>query len=1136
MVAISEWLQKIGLERYAAVFAESDVDLNALRLLSDADLVSLGLSLGHRRTLLKAMEGLHTSVTIAPPRSPDSYTPKHLAEKILLSKAALEGERKQVTVLFADLKGSMELLADRDPEEARKLLDPVLEKMIEAVHRYEGTVNQVMGDGIMALFGAPLAHEDHAVRACYAALRMQESVRQYAQQVFAAHGVQVEIRVGLNSGEVVVGAIGSDLRMEYTAVGQTTHLAARMEQMALPGTALMTASTLALAEGYVAVKPRGRAPVKGLAEPIEIFELAGIGVARTRLQAATIRGLSKFVGRDDEMAQLDRALEQAGSGHGRIVAVVGEPGVGKSRLFYEFTRSHRLQGWTVLESGSVSYGKATSYLPVIDLLKGYLRIHDGDTHREMREKLAGKLVVLDETLKSLQPALLSLLGVPVQDDQWERLDPIHRRQRTLEACRRLLLRESQMQPLVLVFEDLHWIDTETQAFLDSLVESLPTAKILLLVNYRPEYAHRWGTKSYYTQLQVIPLPPQSAQALLEPLLGSDPGLHPVKKMLIERTEGNPLFLEESVRSLVETGVLSGTRGAYRLARVSHVFEVPATVQAILAARIDRLAPEDKRLLQAASVIGKDVPYALLERVASMSDDELHQRLAGLQAGEFLYETSLFPDLEYTFKHALTHEVAYNGMLHESRKGLHARIVEVMEALYAGRLAEQVERVAQHAFRGELWSKAVSYFSRAGEKAISRSAHREGVAAIEQALAAMQHLPRSRDVIEESVDLRLRMRMPLTALGEHQRTLNYMREAEKLASGLDDPLRRGWTAFAISVPLSTVEGAEPGLGHAQHALSIARDTQDPPLEWAASFALGAALLWLGRYQTAVLHFSRSVEVARSYSSESQERHATGPGIAASWHIQPFANAFASWCLAELGEFQEALARGEEALRVGEVMDFPFGRGTAYAFLGFVHLRRGDLELAISLFQKCLELCRTADLPVLLEQVAARLGYAYVLSGRVPEAIAVLEEGRDAGDATRNMVWVPLTHAHLAEAYALAGRYDDALRTGRHAIELTQQYKERSYEAWGRYLLGNVHALRRPVADVQSARAAYLGALEIATELGMRPLIGQCDLALGLLFIGDAQESRAQLETAVTMFSEMGMQFWLEKAQAALKALV
>src|SRR5438132_572829 len=330
--------------------------------------------------------------TTALPRSPapETYTPRHLVEKILTSKAALEGERKQVTILFADLKGSMELLADRDPEEARKILDPVLEYMMEAVHRYEGTVNQVMGDGIMALFGAPLAHEDHAVRACYAALRMQDLVKRYAEETRRAHGVNVQIRVGLNSGEVVVRAIGSDLHVDYTAVGQTTHLAARMEQVASPGSILLTPATLELVEGYVAVEPLGPVPVKGLADAVEVYEVTGAGPARTRLQAAARRGLTRFVGRDAELEQLRRAQQLAGTGHGQVAAIVGEAGVGKSRLVYEFTHSHRLHGWLVLESASVSYGKATSYWPVIDLLKGYFKIQDRDDLREIREKVTGK--------------------------------------------------------------------------------------------------------------------------------------------------------------------------------------------------------------------------------------------------------------------------------------------------------------------------------------------------------------------------------------------------------------------------------------------------------------------------------------------------------------------------------------------------------------------------------------------------------------------------------------------------------------------------------------------------------------------------------------------------------------------------
>jgi len=478
---------------------------------------------------------------------------------ILTSKSALEGERKQVTVLFADLKGSMELLADRDPEEARKILDPVLERMMEAVHRYEGTVNQVMGDGIMALFGAPLAHEDHAVRACYAALRMQESVKQYAEGIFRTYGIPVRIRVGLNSGEVVVRSIGSDLHMDYTAVGQTTHLAARMEQMADPGAILLTPDTLHLAEGFVRVQSLGTVTVKGLATPAEIFELTGASSVRSRLQATAARGLTTFVGRDAEMDTLFTALAQAKTGKGQVVAVVGEPGVGKSRLFWEFTHSHRTEGCLIVEAGSVSYGKATSYLPVIELLGAYFQIESPDDQRRIRERVTGKLLSLDRALEPSLPALLALLDVPVDDEEWMRLDPPQRRQRTLDSLKRLLLREAQIQPLIVVFEDLHWIDGETQALLDAVVESLPTAKILVLVNYRPEYTHAWSGKTYYRLLRIDPLPVESAEELLEALLGVGDELLPLKRLLIDRTEGNPFFLEESVRTLVETGALSGDR-------------------------------------------------------------------------------------------------------------------------------------------------------------------------------------------------------------------------------------------------------------------------------------------------------------------------------------------------------------------------------------------------------------------------------------------------------------------------------------------------------------------------------------------------------------------------------------------------
>jgi class 3 adenylate cyclase len=654
-----------------------------------------------------------TVPTAPPERAPLAYTPAYLAEKILTSRSALAGERKQVTVLFADLKGSMELLADRDPEEARQLLDPVLERMMAAVHRYEGTVNQVMGDGIMALFGAPIAHEDHAVRACYAALAMQEAIRRYSAEVRRTAGIEVQIRVGLNSGEVVVRAIGNDLHMDYSAIGQTTHLAARMEQLATPGTIRLTAATLRLVEGLVQVTALGPIPVKGLDAPVDVFELVGASGIRRRLQAAVVRGLTRFVGRDTELAALVHALERAGAGHGQVVAVVGEAGVGKSRLVYECVHAHPTQGWRVLESTSVSYGKATPYFPIIDLLRRYAHIEEGYDTRTIRARLTGQILTLDDALQETLPALLALLDALPEDSPFLTLDPPQRRQRTLSALKRVLLRESQVQPLLLVCEDLHWIDSETQALLDSLVESLPTARLLLLVNYRPEYQHGWSNKTYYTQLRLDPLSPPSTEVFLQSLLGDAASLLPLKTLLIERTTGNPFFLEESVRMLVEAGVLAGTSGAYGLTQSLQSLHVPATVQVVLAARIDRLPLDAKHLLQTAAVVGTEVLLPVLQAIAELSEETLHRGITSLQAAEFLYETHLFPEHIYTFKHALTHEVAYGSLLQERRRVLHGRIVEALEALAPDRVVEQVERLAHHAVRGEVWDNALAYCRQAG---------------------------------------------------------------------------------------------------------------------------------------------------------------------------------------------------------------------------------------------------------------------------------------------------------------------------------------------------------------------------------------------------------------------------------------
>jgi predicted ATPase/class 3 adenylate cyclase len=1049
------------------------------------------------------------AVRQSPFASPQTYTPKHLAEKILTSKSALEGERKQVTVLFADMKGSMELLAERDPEEARKLLDPVLEHMMEAVHRYEGTVNQVMGDGIMALFGAPLSHEDHAVRACYAALKMQESVKRYAEQVQKTEGIPIQIRVGVNSGEVVVRSIGSDLKMDYTAVGQTTHLAARMEQMAMPGSILMTADTLRSAEGYVQVKVLGPVIVKGLNEPIEVYEVTAAGPVRSRLQAAATRGLTRFVGRTAEFDTLCQALDQAKAGHGQVVALVGEPGVGKSRLFWEFTHSRRTVDCLIIESGSVSYGKATAYLPISDLLKAYFAIEDRDDVRKIREKVIGKLITLDRSLEPALPAFLALLDVTADpsagsgEAHWQRLDPPQRRQLTINAVKRLLLLESQIQPLLLVFEDLHWIDSETQAVLDTLVESLPTARMLLLANYRPEYQHSWGSKTYYSQLRIDPLPPESAGELLEALLGDNISLLPLKSFLIERTEGNPFFLEESVRTFVETKVLMGDRGNYRLDKPIENTQVPATVQAVLAARIDRLPPEEKRLLQSAAVVGKDVPFVLLQAIADQSDEELRRGLTRLQSAEFLYETSLFPEIEYTFKHALTHEVAYGSVLQERRRSLHASIVEAIEKLYSDRLTEQVELLAHHALRGEIWGKAVDYLHQAGKKAIARSANPEAIAYLEQGLAALNHLPESRQTSAEALDMRLDLGPALIASSGFpapQVEENYTR-ARVLCERLGETLQLFPVLWGLARMHDTRGELKEGRVLAEQLLDIAQRLQEPALLLEAHHELWANLSALGELTAARLHVEQGCAL---YDPQKHRQHAFlygghDPGVCCAYH--------AAEILWQLGYPDQALQKSRDSLTMARELSHPSTMSSALSFAAWFHQCRGDHQAVQVNVEENMALATEQGFSPRRAQADFLRGWLLVEQGDSETGITQMSTivlSQPGGISGR---WMAHSGALLADVLRKFGKISDGFKVATETISKTQQSGGRYYEAELHRVKGEL-LLAQTAADEQQAENCFQRAIEVARGQSAKSLELRAAMSLSHLWQRQGKQTPAR----------------------------
>jgi class 3 adenylate cyclase len=636
--------------------------------------------------------------------------------------SVLDGERKTVTALFADIKGSMELMQDLDPEEARAIVDPALGLMIEAVEHYGGYVVQSTGDGIFALFGAPVAHEDHPQRALYAAVRMQDELRRYGGKLQQEGRAPIEIRVGVNSGEVVVRSIRTGpAQAEYTPIGHTTNLAARLQAVARTGSIVVSENTRKLTEGYFQFRSLGGVRIKGIAEPINVHEVTGLGVLRTRLQRAVGRGLTRFVGRVRELETLKDALEWAQAGRGLIVATIGEPGVGKSRLYYEFKATSQ-SGCMMLEAYSVSYGKASTYLPVIDLLRNYFDISAGDDERKRREKVTGRVVALDRNLEDSLPLLFSLLGIVQGDDPIAQMDGQIKKRRTQDALKRLLLRESLNQPLIVMCEDLHWIDEQTQEFLNLLADSIATARILLLVNYRPEYSHQWNSKTYYTQLRLDPLGKESADEMLSALLTSpalatlspaasrervQDDLAPLKRLIIERTDGNPFFMEETVQVLLDEGAVV-RNGPVHLTRPIGELKIPHTVQGILASRIDRLALDAKDLMQTLSVIGREFPMSLVRAVVSKPAEVLDLLLNDLRLAEFVYEQPAAGDVEYTFKHALTHEVAYDSLLLERRRELHERIAQAIEALFAQNLADHYEDLARHYRRSGNALKAATF--------------------------------------------------------------------------------------------------------------------------------------------------------------------------------------------------------------------------------------------------------------------------------------------------------------------------------------------------------------------------------------------------------------------------------------------
>lgn len=1001
----------------------------------------------------------HPALSSSPPATPAG------------SRHIDEGERKLITVLFADIRGSTSLIDAMDPEQAMNLLDPALSAMTLAVQRFGGTVNRVQGDGIMALFGAPVASEDHAVRACLAAQAIVEGV--------AALHAELQVRVGLNSGDTVIRSVGND-PSDYDAVGVTVHLAHRMETTAAPGTVCLTGRTALLAHGTVDLENLGKRDIAGIAEPVEVFRLISAHERPAWDVRAAAGTMVRFVGREQEIRMMEVALGRAGLGRGQVITLTADAGVGKSRVVHEFLKALPAGAWNVIRGAAISHGEGTPYRLAADILRAWLGVQRSDARADVARKLGQALLLLGIADPVEQAPLESLLDLPVSHAAWSELPAEQRREQMLPALRQVMLRESAIRPLLLLIEDLHWCDPQSEAQIEALVDGMGGARVLLLVTTRPSRRPRWethGNRSYCLAVQLGPLEQHSAEALLAELLGSGPELAELRARIIAQADGTPLFLEELSRALIEQGVVVVEPTSMRLTRSMTEVQIPASVQAILANRIDQLGHEPRRLLQVAAVIGKDIPRDILTAVADLSDTLLSFNLAVLQTAEFIYEISRLVGPDYTFKHALTQTVAYEGMLRRQRRDLHARVLNVMEELAADRADELTEVLADHALRGEVWDRAARLSTRAGSRASGRSAWHDAVRFHDQSLACLAKLPETPETLALGIDVRLALRVALAPLMQQARMVAVVEEASVLADRLGDLTRIVRVDINRCLTLSQDGKLAQAILAGRRAQRAARTLGDPSAQLSCAFALGQTLWFSGDFTEGLAVMEECLPLVRG---QMRLHNAGTTGTASVLMLT---------CLSKthtlLGHFDEALALAAENLAIAEETRKPYDITYAHLAVGFAHLLAGRPTEAILSLEAALQAGRSAQINLLIPSVARYLGRAYVQVGRVAEAQMLMAEALGHAQASSMVMLVAWCGLAASQALAEEGDIAGAEIQLRESLALAQLHGFRPAEALGWIQLAELHLLQ---ANHGAAGEALETAFILVRGLGMHAAAG------------------------------------------------
>jgi len=1050
---------------------------------------------------------------------PQSYTPKFLADKILTTRSAMAGERKVVTVFFADVANYTGMSEKLEPEEVHQIMDGCFKILMDEIHHYEGTINQFTGDGIMALFGAPVAHEDHAQRACRAALSIQKAMSGYGQKIEKECAIEFKLRIGLNSGPVIVGSIGDDLRMDYTAVGDTTNLASRMQSLARQGSIFVSNNTYKLAREFFKFDSLGKLAVKGKQEPVEAYELIRVGEIETRIEAAAVRGLTRFIGRKNAVAALMEAWERVKSDAGQVVGMVGEAGVGKTRLLLEFRNRLPEGQFTYLEGRCLHYGSSMAYLPILDILRSFFEIKKEDRDFIILKKMKDRLLCLDEKLANILPPLQDLLSLKVEDKVYLQLEPGEKKLRIFEAIRNLLIREAQRQPLIVGIDDLHWIDKTSQECLGYLIEWLANTRILLLLLYRPEYSHQWGSKSYYSRVGVEQLNTQASAELVQAILADGIVVSELRELILSKAGGNPLFVEELTHSLLENGSIHRKDSQYILAKKASEIDVPESIQGIVAARMDRLEENLKRIMQVASVIGREFAFRILQTIMGMRK-ELKSHLLNLQGLEFIYEKSLFPELEYIFKHALTQEVAYNSLLQKRRQEIHARIGQAIESLYAERLEEFYEALAFHYARSDNKVKAIEYLDLAGLKAVELCAAEEALAYFEEAIKLLDELPDDAANQKRRIFLLVNHWAAFMLLFKQQEYYDLLTRYEPVAVGLGEPGILGpfyaclgsiqwWFGFLSQSARTLAEAARlcEAAGDAERAGNVMNS-----LQW--------SYLWMGDLDKVI---DLKKDVLRLLDTAFNSR------------TYVLSMAATSMAYSQMGQWELAKKDGLQGLKVAEEYSNNSLASFAAFALALAHSSENNRGQALDFAELAVR-----KAPTISDRVFSQCGLSWALI-RSGEALKAVELGTElvamlqAGRFVPGEIWET---AILAEGFFLTDEYEKATQTIEKALRLAHRCEMKFFIGWTYRLQGEVALKTNPAQAGEPLAAPYFEkSIAIFQEIKAENELALAYAGYGRLHkeIGQIAKAREYLSKALEIFERLGTLIEPEKVRETLAGL-